>query len=95
MQLFGDDIRFGVHSGPQHTSFDDYRDRWLRCEELGYDWVSDFDHFYPIHSDPAGPQLEGLTLLSAMAASMVVPSNMGPFGSLWIGRKWSKAETQS
>ena len=68
MQIFGDDIRFGVHSGPQNTSFDDYRDRWVRCEELGYDWVSDFDHFYPIFSDPAGPQFEGLTLLSAMAA---------------------------
>jgi F420-dependent oxidoreductase-like protein len=68
MQIFGGDIRFGVHSGPQDTSFDDYRELWLRCEELGYDWVSDFDHFLPIHSDPAGPQFEGLTLLSAMAA---------------------------
>jgi hypothetical protein len=44
MQLYGDDMRFGVHSGPQNTSFEDYRDLWLRCEELGYDWVSDFDH---------------------------------------------------
>jgi alkanesulfonate monooxygenase SsuD/methylene tetrahydromethanopterin reductase-like flavin-dependent oxidoreductase (luciferase family) len=68
MQIFGDAIRFGVHSGPQNTSFEDYRDRWLRCEELGYDWVSDFDHFYPIHTDPGGSQFEGLTLLSAMAA---------------------------
>ena len=68
MQIFGGDIRFGVHSGPQNTSFDDYRELWLRCEELGYDWVSDFDHFLPIYSDPAGPQFEGLTLLSAMAA---------------------------
>ena len=68
MQIFGDDIRFGVHSGPQNTTFEDYRDLWLRCEELGYEWVSDFDHFYPINSDPTGPQFEGLTLLSAMAA---------------------------
>lgn len=68
MQVFGDAIRFGVHSGPQNTSFDDYRDLWLRCEELGYDWVSDFDHFYPIHTDPAGSQFEGLTLLAGMAA---------------------------
>jgi F420-dependent oxidoreductase-like protein len=68
MQVFGDGIRFGVHSGPQNTTFDDYCDLWLRCEELGYDWVSDFDHFYPINSDPTGPQFEGLALLSAMAA---------------------------
>jgi len=68
MQIFGDDIRFGVHSGPQNTSFDDYRELWLRCEELGFEWVSDFDHFLPIFDDPAGTQFEGLTLLSAMAA---------------------------
>ena len=67
MQVFGDAVRFGIHSGPQNTTIDDYRGLWLRAEELGYDWVSDFDHFYPIHSDPAGPQFEGLTLLSAMA----------------------------
>ena len=68
MQIFGDVIRFGVHSGPQNTSFEDYRDLWLRAEELGYEWVSDFDHFLPIHSDPAGRQFEGTTLLAAMAA---------------------------
>src|SRR3954452_19023033 len=66
--VFGHAVRFGVHSGAQNTSFGDYRDLWLRCEELGYDWVSDFDHFYPIFADPTGPQFEGLTMLSAMAA---------------------------
>lgn len=35
MQIFGGDIRFGVHSGPQNTTFEDYRNLWLRCEELG------------------------------------------------------------
>ena len=68
MQIHGDAIRFGIHSGPQNTSYEDYRDLWLRAEELGYEWVSDFDHFYPIFSDPTGPQFEGLSLLSAMAA---------------------------
>ena len=67
MQIFGDDIRFGVHRGPEH----EHRGvpgLWVRCEELGFDWVSDFDHFLPIMSDPAGPQFEGTTLLAAMAA---------------------------
>jgi F420-dependent oxidoreductase-like protein len=68
MQVFGDDIRFGVHSGPENTGFEEYRDAWRRCEELGFDWVSDFDHFLPIMHDPAGRQFEGLTMLSAMAA---------------------------
>ncbi|HZN91039.1 MAG TPA: TIGR03560 family F420-dependent LLM class oxidoreductase [Thermoleophilaceae bacterium] len=68
MQIFGDELRFGVHSGPQNTSFDDYRDLWLRSEKLGYDWVSDFDHFLPIRADPNGPQFEGTAMLAAMAA---------------------------
>src|SRR3954471_17499948 len=68
MQIFGDDVRFGVHSGPQHTSYEDYRDVWVRCEQVGFEWVSDFDHFYPLSGDVTGPQFEGLTLLSAMAA---------------------------
>jgi F420-dependent oxidoreductase-like protein len=68
MQIFGSDIRFGVHSGQQNANFDDYRDLWTRAEELGYDWVSDFDHFLPIMSDPNGPCFEGTTMLGAMAA---------------------------
>ena len=31
VQIFGDAIRFGIHSGPQNTTFEDYRDLWLRC----------------------------------------------------------------
>ena len=68
MRIHGDAIRFGVHCGPENTSFEDYRDLWLRCEELGYEWVSDFDHFLPIFGDPAGRQFEGMTMLAAMAA---------------------------
>lgn len=67
MQIYGDDIRFGVHCAPQNTTIDDYRDVWVRCEQLGFEWVSDFDHFLPLMSDPTGPQFEGLTLLAAMA----------------------------
>ena len=67
MQIFGDDIRFGVHTGPENITIDEYRDVWVRCEELGFDWVSDFDHFLPIAHDPSGPQFEGTTLLAAMA----------------------------
>lgn len=64
----GDQIRFGVHSGPQNTSFGDYLELWRRSEALGYDWVSAFDHFMPIFSNPEGPCFEGVTLMAAMAA---------------------------
>jgi F420-dependent oxidoreductase-like protein len=68
MQIFAGEIRFGIHSGPQHTSYEDYLALWKAAEELGYDWASVFDHFVPIMSDPEGPCFEGLTLLAAMAA---------------------------
>jgi F420-dependent oxidoreductase-like protein len=64
----GDQIRFGVYSGPQHATFDGCLELWRRCEELGYDWLSVFDHFMPIVGDPGGPCFEGPTMLAAMAA---------------------------
>ena len=61
-------LRFGVHSGQQHSDFAGYLDLWRAAEELGLDWASAFDHFLPIQSDPTGPCFEGMTLLAAMAA---------------------------
>jgi F420-dependent oxidoreductase-like protein len=61
-------LRFGVHSGQQHTDLAGYLALWRAAEELGLDWASAFDHFMPIHSDPTGPCFEGMTLLAAMAA---------------------------
>ncbi|MGH7859263.1 MAG: LLM class F420-dependent oxidoreductase, partial [Candidatus Binatia bacterium] len=68
MQIFEGQLRFGIHSGQQHTTLADYVNLWRRAEDLGYDWASVFDHFLPIFSDPEGPCFDGLTLLSAMAA---------------------------
>jgi F420-dependent oxidoreductase-like protein len=67
-QIFDGQIRFGIHSGPQHFTYADYLELWKRAEAMGYDWASVFDHFIPIFSSPEGPCFEGLSLLSAMAA---------------------------
>ena len=61
-------IRFGIYSGPQHAAFEDCLGLWQRCEELGYDLISVFDHFMPIVGNPDGPCFEGPTMLAAMAA---------------------------
>src|SRR3954454_23224458 len=61
-------MRFGIHSGQQHATFDEYLQLWRFAEEAGLDWASVFDHFLPIQSDPTGPCFEGMTLLAAMAA---------------------------
>jgi len=62
------ELRFGIHSGQQHSDFPGYLELWTTAEELGLDWASCFDHFLPIRSDPEGPCFEGMTLLAAMAA---------------------------
>ena len=68
MSAYGDQIRFGVYSGPQHATFGGYLELWRRCEALGYDWLSVFDHFMPIVGDPGGPCFDGPTMMTAMAA---------------------------
>jgi F420-dependent oxidoreductase-like protein len=68
MQIDPGRLRFGIHSGQQHTTFDEYLELWRFAERVGLDWASVFDHFLPIQSDPTGPCFEGLTLLAAMAA---------------------------
>lgn len=61
-------IRFGVHTVPQHTTWNDIREAWLLIDGLRFDTAWTFDHFYPIMSDPTGPCLEGWILLAALAA---------------------------
>ena len=39
-------VTYGVHTGLQNTSVDDLRKLWARIEELGFDWISIWDHFY-------------------------------------------------
>jgi F420-dependent oxidoreductase-like protein len=36
----------GVHAGLQNTTIDELRGLWRRIEELGFDWISVWDHFY-------------------------------------------------
>ncbi|MFC4585729.1 TIGR03560 family F420-dependent LLM class oxidoreductase [Sphaerisporangium corydalis] len=61
-------IRFGLHSGQQYRTFDEALLLWRRAEELGYDWVSVFDHYRPPLGGPNGVCFDGPTLLSALAA---------------------------
>src|ERR1700754_2434065 len=61
-------LRFGIHSGQQNASFDEYLAIWRLAEQVGLDWASVFDHFQPIQSDPDGPCFVVITMLAAMAA---------------------------
>ena len=61
-------IRVGVSLRPQHTSIGDYRDAWLRVDELGVDSIWNWDHFFPLSGDPEGRHFEGWTTLAALGA---------------------------
>ena len=37
---------FGVHTGLQNTTIAELRSLWTRIEDLGFDWISIWDHFY-------------------------------------------------
>ena len=60
---------FGIATAPQQVDYDDVRRVWREADalpEIEHAWL--FDHLLPIGGDPAGPILEGWTLLSALAA---------------------------
>ena len=59
----------GIATPPQQVAYADVQRVWREADaipEIGHAWL--FDHLLPIGGDPAGPILEGWTLLSALAA---------------------------
>jgi len=60
-------IRFGLQTGQQNVEWVQMLDLWKKADGWGYDSLWNFDHFYPIFTDPEGPCLEGWTTLSALA----------------------------
>ena len=69
MPMFENRIRFGILSGQQGCSFEDYLALWHRAEELGFDTASLMDHIVPVlTTDLDKPVFEGMTTLAAMAA---------------------------
>jgi F420-dependent oxidoreductase-like protein len=68
--MFENRIRFGILSGQQAATFEDYLALWRKTEALGFDTASVMDHIIPVlATDPDAPCFEGLTTLAAMAAS--------------------------
>ena len=61
---------FGVHAGLQYTSTDEIQALWRRIEDLGFGWISVWDHFYAADvtdPEPGYECLEGLTAHAALA----------------------------
>ncbi|MDP9373588.1 MAG: LLM class F420-dependent oxidoreductase [Chloroflexota bacterium] len=57
-------IKVGVQLRPQHTSYADYQQAWVRADELGIDSIWNWDHFFPLWGDGDGAHFEGWTTLA-------------------------------
>jgi len=62
-------LHFGIKTAPQFTTYEAMLDVWQEAENvptMEHAWL--FDHFLTLGPDPTGPDLEGWTLLAALAA---------------------------
>jgi F420-dependent oxidoreductase-like protein len=61
---------FGVHVGLQHTTANELRDVWRQVEELGFGWISVWDHFYGATGQPDDAAcLEAIAMHAALACT--------------------------
>ncbi|HKY47882.1 MAG TPA: LLM class F420-dependent oxidoreductase [Acidimicrobiia bacterium] len=61
------DIRIAAQLHPQHGSYKDFRRAVVASDEMGYDLIYTWDHFYPLYGDGNGAHFECWTILAAMA----------------------------
>ena len=62
-------VKFGVHTGLQNTSIAELQGLWRRIEELGFDWISIWDHFYAADATGNPHCLEAVASHAALAAA--------------------------
>src|SRR3954465_15593749 len=62
-------VQFGVHTGLQNTSIDELRGLWQHIEELGFDWISIWDHFYAADGTGNPHCLEAVASHAALAGT--------------------------
>lgn len=61
-------MRFAIKTRPEHTTWARVRDVWVAADEFDvFESAWNWDHFYPLSGDPAGPNLEAWTMLAALA----------------------------
>src|SRR5687767_650448 len=58
---------FGVHTGLQNTTTDELISLWKRIEELGFGWISIWDHFYAADGTGEPNCLEAVAAHAALA----------------------------
>ncbi len=68
LPAYGPGMRFAIKTRPEHTTWERMRDVWVAADEFDvFESAWNWDHFYPLSGDLAGPNLEGWTTLAALA----------------------------
>ena len=61
-------MRFAIKTRPEHTPWARILDLWQAADEISlFESAWNWDHFYPLTGDLTGPNLEGWTMLAALA----------------------------
>ncbi len=61
-------MRFAIKTMPEHTTWQELLDVWVAADEIDlFDSAWNWDHFYPLTGDMAGPNLEAWTTIAAAA----------------------------
>lgn len=61
-------MRFAVKTRPEHQTWAEIRDIWVAADQIElFESAWNWDHFYPLTGDMAGPNFEGWMMLAAMA----------------------------
>jgi F420-dependent oxidoreductase-like protein len=61
-------VRFAIKTMPQHTTWRAMLDVWQAADDIDlFESAWNWDHFYPLSGDHAGPNFEGWTMIAAMA----------------------------
>ena len=61
-------MRFAIKTRPEHQSWAQMREVWRAADQIElFESAWNWDHFYPLTGDLTGPNLEGWTMLAAMA----------------------------
>src|SRR5260370_39809051 len=61
-------MRFAIKTRPEHQTWAQMRDVWRAADQIElFESAWNWDHFYPLTGDLTGPNLEGWTMLAALA----------------------------
>jgi probable F420-dependent oxidoreductase len=60
-------LRLALQIHPQHAEYEAIRRAAVEAEEIGFDIVYNWDHFYPLYGEPDGEHFEAWTMLASFA----------------------------